>query len=89
MIDTLKLAKDLREGGAFTGEQAERLAGALGQVGDDKRLKDVKVRLGVLSWVVGLQLAVAFAVPWQVFALRGEVSSLTAETWELLSAVVK
>lgn len=87
MIDTLKLAKDLREGGAFTGEQAERLAGALAQLGDDKRLKDVEVRLGVLSWVVGLQLAVALAVLWQVFALRGQVSSLAADTRARLSAV--
>ncbi len=87
IIDTFKLAKELREGDAFAGEQAERLAGALAQVGDDKRLKDVEVRLGVLSWVVGLPLAVALAVLWQVFALRGEVSSLGADTRARLSAV--
>jgi hypothetical protein len=41
----------------------------LSQVGCDKRLKDVKVRLkdaevrlGLLSWVAGLQVAVPLAV---------------------------
>lgn len=87
MIDTLKLAKDLREGDLFSDAQAERLAGALGQFSDEKRLKDVEVRLGVLTWVVGLQLAIALAVLWQVFALRGEVSALAADSRARLTAV--
>jgi hypothetical protein len=82
------------EGDALTGEQAERLAGSLGQVGDDKqpkdvevRLKDVEVRLSVLSWVVGFQFAVALAVFWRFFAPRSEVSPLGGDTRARPSAV--
>jgi Zn finger protein HypA/HybF involved in hydrogenase expression len=35
------------------------------QAQDDKRLKDVEVRLGVLTWITGLQLALLLAVLWQ------------------------
>ena len=41
----------------------------------------------MLTWVVDLQLAVALAVLWQASALRGEVSTLAADTRARLSAV--
>lgn len=48
MLDTLKLARELREGDVFTGDQAERLAGAIARAGaeagasDNRRLNDVE-----------------------------------------------
>lgn len=62
MVDTPKLAKDLPRDGS-SGERAERLAGAIAQAGDDKRVRDLDVRLGVPTWIAGLQLAVVLAVP--------------------------
>lgn len=50
-------------------------------------MRDLDARLGVLTWIAGLQLAVVLAVPWRLFALRGEVSALGADTTARLGAV--
>ena len=89
MLDTLKLAKDLREGQVFSPEQAERLAGAIAQAGDEKRLRDLDVRLGVLTWAGGILAALVLAVLWQLFAMRGDVSANAADTTARFDAVIQ
>jgi hypothetical protein len=76
MVDTLKIAEDLRAGDTFTPEQATRIAKAVAQAQDDKRLKDVEVRLGVLTWITGLQLALLLAVLWQVVGINTTAARL-------------
>jgi hypothetical protein len=75
MVDTLKIAEDLRAGDTFTPEQATRIAKAVAQAQDDKRLKDVEVRLGVLTWITGLQLALLLVL-WQVVGINTTAARL-------------
>lgn len=78
VTDTLTIAEELQApgDGAFGAAQARRLAHALAAISDDKRLKDVEVRLGVLSWIVGLQLAVTMGVLWLVVSIAAQVARL-------------
>ena len=48
----------------------------MAQAQDDKRLKDVEVRLGVLTWITGLQLALLLAVLWQVVGINTTAARL-------------
>lgn len=108
MPDTLKLARELREGGVFSPEQAERLAGAIAQsstiaqsgvmaqAGDQLRRRDVEVRsrdllvrLGVLTWTVGILAALMLFALVQLFVMRGEISANAAGTAVQVEALVR
>lgn len=82
MLDTLKLARELREGGVFSPEQAERLAGAIAQfgtvaqagataqAGDQRRRRDVEVRSRDLLVRLGvLTWTVSILAALMLFAL--------------------
>ena len=86
MIDTLKIAEDLESEG-FASGQARKLAKVIASVGDDKRLRELEVKVGVQSVVGGIMAAALLAGFWQLYALRGEVSGLAAETRTRLGAV--
>jgi hypothetical protein len=79
MIDTLKIAEELVAEG-FPSGQARGLAKAIASTGDDKRLRELEVKVGVQTVLSGLTLAAVLAVFWQLYALRGGVSGLAAET---------
>ena len=81
MIGTLKIAEDLEAEG-FPSGQARTLAKAIASTGDDKRLRELEVKVGVQTVIGGLTLAAMLAVLWQLYTLRGEVSGLTVETRE-------
>lgn len=78
VTDTLTIAEELQApgDGAFGAAQARRLAHALAAISDDKRLKDVEVRVGVLTWIVGLQLAVTLGVLWVVVSIAAQVAGV-------------
>lgn len=88
MIDTLKIAEGLQEGAAgFPPEQARKLAHAIGQMSDDKRLKDLEVKVGVQNVLFGLFGAVLVAMFWQLLTLRGELSGGIARMDERLAGM--
>jgi hypothetical protein len=78
MVDTLRIAEDLEAEG-FPSGQARKLAKAIASVGDDKRFRELEIKVGVQAVISGLMLAALLAVFWQLYTLRGEVSGLAAE----------
>lgn len=78
VTDTLTIAEELEApgDGAFSAAQARRIAHALAGISYDKLLKNVDVRLRVLTWIVGLQLAVTLGVLWIVISIAGQLARL-------------
>lgn len=80
MVDTLKIAEDLELGAdGFTTTQARRLAAAIAQASDDRRLKDLEVKVGIQTVLSTVVLAAVLVVFWQFDTLRGELSGVPAQ----------
>ncbi len=76
MLDTLKIAETLQEGqDGFPPAQARKLARAIAEASDDKRLRDLEVKVGVQTVLIGLTTVIMVAALWQTFALREEVKN--------------
>ncbi|HEX6011703.1 MAG TPA: hypothetical protein VFY87_07860 [Geminicoccaceae bacterium] len=86
MVDTLKRAEGLQEGeDGFPPAQARKLARAIAEASDDKRLRDLEVKVNGQAILTGLMLAAMVALFWQLLALRGEVSAGLARLDERLA----
>jgi hypothetical protein len=86
MVDTLKIAEGLQEGeDGFPPAQARKVARAIAEAFDGKRLRDLQVRMNVQAILTGLTLAAMLAVSWQLSVLRGEVSAGFARLNERLA----
>lgn len=88
MIDTLKIAETLEEGAdGFSAPQARKLAAAIAQGSDDRRLRDLEIKVGVQAVLTTVVLAGTLAVFWQLYTLRGELSGFAAETRTRLQTI--
>lgn len=88
MVDTLKIAESLEQGAdGFSSGQARKLAAAIALASDDRRLKDLEVKVGVQTVLTTLVLGAVVAVFWQLYAMRGELSGFAAETRTRLQAI--
>jgi hypothetical protein len=86
MVDTLKIAEDPQGGeDGFPPARARKLARAIAEASDDKRLRDLEVKVNVQAIQTGLMLAAMVALFWQLLALRGEVSAGLARLDERLA----